>query len=93
MRSVAMNVRPRPRVHHLLDRPQFEPGNTDGDVKTGLALEAQRLKRERIVRASHQRIGTQPPPRHRRSHPVTTPEIPGADASARTPPILPPILG
>jgi hypothetical protein len=64
MRSVVMNVRhaPRPRVHHLLDGPQFEPGNTDGDVETGLALDAQRLKRERIVRAFHQRIGTQPPP-------------------------------
>jgi len=64
---------------------QFAPGNPHGDVKTGLALEAQRLKREKIIRASHQRIGiaAKPPPRHRWSHPVATREIAGADPMHR----------
>jgi hypothetical protein len=51
MRSVVMNVRevPYPPVDRLLDGPQFKPGDAHRHVETGLAFEAQRLKRERII--------------------------------------------
>src|SRR6266849_6872775 len=54
---MVMRGRSSPEVPHRAGGAQLEAGNAHRDIESGLSLEAQRLQREGILRAAHQRIG------------------------------------
>jgi hypothetical protein len=85
MRPVMVNVChvPGSPVDQLFDGPQFESGDADGDIETGLALEAQWLKCERIIRPCDQGVGIAADPHYRASTAIITPKIARADLMDR----------
>src|ERR1700683_1707623 len=56
---------PRNAVKELPPRPKLQAFQPGRDIESDLTLQAQRLQRDRIVRAAHQHIATNPDPERR----------------------------